>query len=72
MTDGLRWEKWTDGRYHSINWGAQNITVICHNCHLFNCNNCNCNEQDVRYVNNFHNKQTDSFKNRIYLIVKGL
>ena len=35
---------------------AESDAVICHNCHYFNCNNCNCNGNSVWCVNNFHNK----------------
>ena len=72
MNDGLRWEKWTDGRYQGINWGAKNRIVICQNCQILNCNNCNCNEQGLCNVNNFRNKQTDPCKNCMYLTIRGL
>ena len=72
MNDGLRWEKWTDGRYQGINWGAKNRIVICQNCQILNCNNCNCNGQDMRCVNKFRCVRINSWQNCISLTIKGL
>ena len=40
---------------------SKDDTVICHNCHLFNCNNCNHNGNGTCDVNNFRNKRAYSW-----------